>query len=337
MPPFDQNIARSDAEALIPEDFFMEIQKAIPAQSAVLTLARQLPSGTAKQKRLPVMSSLPQAYFVDGEAPDGGMKPTTAAQWKNKFVDYEEIAVIVPIPIAVLDDSGFPIWEEVRPYIVEAAGAKIDGAVLFGEDAPASYPGAVVESAIAAGKSVALGTGADLYDDLLAEDGVFAAVEEDGWEVTGQVAHPRFRGKLRGLRDQNKQPIFKRAQPDGQNVQQRTVYDVDGVPLTFLRNGAFDESEAHLIAGAFDQLVHSFRRDATFDVLREAVITNADGNVILNLPQQNMVALRMFMRWGWQLPNPVTRLNPTEGGKVGAGGSDQVGRYPFAVLTPTPS
>jgi hypothetical protein len=36
-----------------------------------------------------------------------------------------------------------------------------------------------------------------------------------------------------------------------------------------------------------------------------------------------MVALRAVIRLGWQLPNPINRLQPTE-----------ASRYPFAVLKP---
>ena len=56
-------------------------------------------------------------------------------------------------------------------------------------------------------------------------------------------------------------------------------------------------------------------------MLDQAVISDAQGHIIHNLAQQDMVALRCVMRLGWQLPNPVTQI----------GG---VSRYPFAVLTP---
>jgi hypothetical protein len=59
-------------------------------------------------------------------------------------------------------------------------------------------------------------------------------------------------------------------------------------------------------------------------VLSEAVIQDTEGNIVYNLAQQDMVALRVVMRLGVQIANPVTRRK----GKAG---------YPFAVLTPTES
>lgn len=335
MAGFDQIVSRTDAAGIIPEDFLNEVFSHVPAQSAVLSNMRRLRDGSTNQMRLPILSTLPMAYWVDGEAPDGGLKETSKAAWKNKFIDFREIAVIVPIPINVLDDAAFPIWEQVRPYIIEAIGQKIDNGVLFSNPHVGVWPSAIVPSAIAAGNSVAAGTGADVFDDVLGENGVFAAVESDGYLVNGSVAHPRFKSRLRGLRAGTAgSPIFMRSQPVGQDIQGATRYELDGTPLYFLQNGAFDTSAADLISGAWDQAVYSWRRDATFSVHTDGVIQDEYGVIQHNLLQQNAVALRVSARFGWQLPNPTNRLNATEGGAFAAPTGDVVGRYPFAVLTP---
>lgn len=322
------SIDRTNASGLIPEDFFRDVFAAATEASAVMSLARRLPDGTSQSQRLAVLSALPMTYWVDGEPTNattsGGRKTPTQAAWQNRYIEYREIAAIVPIPQAVLDDAQYPIWDEIRPLLIEAIGHRIDAAVLFGTNAPSVFPPSILAGATAAGNAVALGTGADLYDDLLSADGVFAAVEADGYMVTGVVAHPEMMARLRGLRDQTGQPLFHRNQPAGRDVQSAPVYDIAGVPVTFLRNGAFDTTQSLAFAGAWDQLVHSVRRDATFDVLREAVIQDpTSGDILYNLAQQNMVALRVSMRWGWQIPNPTNRLNP-----------NNTTRYPFAVLTP---
>jgi len=46
-------------------------------------------------------------------------------------------------------------------------------------------------------------------------------------------------------------------------------------------------------------------------VLDQAVIQDAQGNIVYNLAQQDMVALRCVMRLGFALPNPINRLDAT--------------------------
>ena len=108
----DTNIIdRTGAESLIPIQESNEIIQGVVTQSAVLQRGRKLPNMTSRQYKMPVLDMLPIAYFVNG---DTGQKKTTKQAWDKKFITAEEIAVIVPIPEAVLDDSDYDIWAEVR-------------------------------------------------------------------------------------------------------------------------------------------------------------------------------------------------------------------------------
>ena len=146
------------ADALIPEDVTAEIIKEAPKDSVVLTNARKVALSTAKAKQ-PVLDTLPEAYWVDG---DTGMKQTTKATWKNQMIVAEELAVIVPIPDALADDTRINLWEEVKPLVAEAIAHKIDSAAIFGTDKPDSWPAAIVPAAIKAGNTLAQGTNQDL-------------------------------------------------------------------------------------------------------------------------------------------------------------------------------
>jgi HK97 family phage major capsid protein len=148
MPPVD--IDRSDAQALIPEDVASEIIQNVTQGSVVMQVATKLPNMSRKQRRLPIVSSLPVAYFVNG---DKGQKQTTEVNWANKFIDAEELAVIVPIPEAVLDDADYDIWAQVRPLVEQAFMAKFDRTVLHG-GGPAAWPTGLVQLCIAAGHTV---------------------------------------------------------------------------------------------------------------------------------------------------------------------------------------
>lgn len=327
-------ITRTDAEALIPEDASTEIFKATVENSVILRLGRRLSNMSRGQRRLPIMSALPMAYFVDGtpgdtsDSPSGsnaaGFKQTTTAEWKNKYIYAEEIAVIVPVAIATLEDADYDIWGEIRPFIGEAFGAAIDAAVLHGTSAPANWPNDIVTAAIGAENNIALGDIGDLYDDIMGDGGLISLVEKDGYLPTGFVAGVSMRGRLRGLRESTTGlPLFR---PAAEGMAKGTApYTIDGVPSYFPLNGAFDETDALMIAGDWSKLVHAFRTDLTYKVLDQAVIQDPDtGAIIYNLAQQDMVALRVYMRWGWQVPNPINRMNAVE-----------AKRYPFSVLQPS--
>ena len=120
-------ISRTNAEALIPVETSNEIIKEVPKASAALQLFKQLPNMSAKQKTLPIASTLPTAYFLNG---DTDMKKTTNAEWDKLTLTAEEIAVIVPIPEAVFEDAQYSMWDEIKPQIVEAFGVAIDDAVF---------------------------------------------------------------------------------------------------------------------------------------------------------------------------------------------------------------
>lgn len=318
--PYDSLTSRTDAAPLIPEDA-AELIAALPESSAVAGLARRLPNLSTAQRRIPVWETLPYAYFVNPT--DTGHKQTTEVSWDNVYVHVEEIAAIVPIPEAVIDDSGYPIFEEVKPQLVTAAGALFDRAVLYGENKPATWPNGIVPDAITANHTVALGDNGDIYDDVMGENGVLALVEEDGHFVTGHIAALNMKAKLRGLRELDANGTPTGAPIFVQNMADHTSYALDGEPLTFPRNGAVDRDESLLISGDWSNLVWAIRQDITWKILDQAVITDSSNNIKYNLAQQDMVALRMVFRLGWALPNPPTRI--TDSG------------YPFAVLTPAGS
>lgn len=305
-------IDRSGAESLIPEERAREIIQGVVTQSAVLSRGRRLPNMSSRTYKMPVLDMLPLAYFVNG---DTGQKKTTKMAWDKKYIIAEEIAVIVPIPEAVLDDSDYDIWGEVRPRVEEAFGKVIDSAVLFDVNKPDSWRNGLVSSATTAGSVVTLATADNLYDKIMGEEGVIAKVEESGYFVTGHMADISMRAKLRGLKDENGQPIFK------SDMQGATQYSLDGSAMNFPNNGSFDKSQALMVSGDFSQLVYSIRQDITFKLFTEGVVQNTDGSIAYNLMQQDMVALRAVMRIGWEIPNPINSVN-----------KDKATRFPFAVL-----
>ena len=304
-------IERDNLAGLIPQPATREIFQGVVESSAVLKVGKRLPNMTAQTQAINVLDMLPIAYWVDG---DMGFKQTAAQAWDKKRLYAEELAVIVPIPEAVLADSNYDIWGEVKPRIVEAMGRRIDEAVIFGAGKPANWRDSILKTARDAGATVT--ATADLFADIMGENGLIAKVEQNGYLPTRILSGISMRAKLRSLRDEVGNPIFLRS------MQAAAQYDLDGIPLTFPMNGAWDESEALMITGDFSQLVFSIRQDVTYKVLTEATIVDpTTREVVYSLAQQDMVALRAVLRLAWEIPNPVSAYR-----------SDLQTYSPFAVL-----
>lgn len=300
------SIDRSALSGLIPEPVTREIMQGAIAESAVLRMGRRLANMSSKTQTINVLDALPSAYFVNGEATDSGagdaFKRTTKMAWDKKKLYAEEIAVIVPIPEAALDDADYDIWGEVRPRLTESFGKVIDAAILFGTNKPSTWRAGVVPSAIAAGNGVPIGT--SVFDDIMGESGLIAKVELDGFNPNGVMSAIQMRGKLRGLKDTTGQPIFK------SDMQGATRYGLDGMDMYFPMNGAFDPAQAQMIVGDWSQLVYAIRQDMTFKIFTEGVIQDPTTKAITyNLMQNDMVALRAVMRLGWEIANPINAYN----------------------------
>ena len=306
--------SRADAEAIIREQVVSTIFQDAPKESVFMSLARKLPNMTSNQTRMRVLDFLPTAYWVDG---DTGMKQTSKQAWENVYINAAELAVIVPIPEAVLDDAEFDIFGEITPRVNEAIGQRVDSAIIFGVNRPANWQNDIITLARQAGNNVAPGASPDYYNKLLGEGGVISKIEEDGYMATGALAAMGMRAKLRGIRATDGSLIFK------SDMQGSTNYALDGAPMYFPQNGAFDSSVAQLIVGDFKQAVYSIRQDVTVKILDQGVIQDPETKeIVYNLAQQDMIALRIVFRMGWALPNPATRMN-----------EDRTG-CPFAYLEP---
>lgn len=317
-------IDRTSAAPLIPEEVQAQIVQSVVQQSIALRLFRRV-SMSRKQERMAVLAALPSAGFLSGEDTDIALKPITVMQWKNKYLNAEPLAAIVPVPEDVLSDSDFDIWNEVRPRLVEALGKAIDAAVFFGTGAPGTWPDDIVAGASTAGQTYGVGDSTvDIAEDI---NNTMALVERNGYNITAHAAAPTIKATLRGLRDQNNVPIFV-SSLKGDGGQDFSVY---GYPTLFFANGAWDASLATLITGDYEQGIMAVRQDVTMKVLTEATLYSGNlSTPLYALAQQDMVAVRVSMRVAFQVSNPLTALTGSGWSATGGGTTG----YPFAVLQP---
>lgn len=304
-------ITRQNAGSLIPEPVSREIISGVRKQSIAMQLMRRLPNMTTGTAKQPVLSMLPQADFVNGDA---GMKVTTNMAWDKKIMVAGEIAAIVPVPQAVIDDANYDLWGEVRPALVERVGRVFDRQVFSERNpkAPTEWPEPIIEAATTEGNVVTAGTGIDIAADVSA---LLSTLEDNGYDVTSIAAQRSLRGKLRDMRDANNNPIY---QPIA-GAQPATIYSV---PTEFVAPGTWDAAKALAVAGEWANAVYSIRQDMTFQIFDTGVVSDDEGKIVYNLMQQDMVALRAVIRIAWQVANPIDIDRD-----YGTG-------YPFAILTP---
>ena len=314
---YNEYISRTDADALIPDETSREILTDLTDSFWLLQLARRLPDMSTKTRSIPVMTGLAAAGFVSG---DTGLKITTDVTWDGVDLVAEEVAVIVPIPEAVLDDADYDIWGQVRPAIVEAFGRVLTGAVLYGTDIPAAWTtglggAGLVARATTASQYASIDGFTDFYEAFEDEsapgsaDGMLMMLEADGFGITGTVGHVGIKGLIRNTRDANGQKLYA------------STDELGGAPAVYPLDGTIS-STYKLISGDWQKLVYSMRQDMTYKILDQAVITGADGSIIWNFAQQDMVGMRCVMRIAFAAPNPINRMQATASS-----------RCPWAYLT----
>ncbi|MDU1018564.1 MAG: phage major capsid protein [Bifidobacterium breve] len=309
---FNNTIGRTDLGAsLIPDEVSQEIIQTVLESSVLLTRAKRMRM-SSKKKTQPVLASLPEAYWVQ----EGALKQTTKTGWEDVNITAEEMAVIVPIPDSVVDDAKINLWDTIKPLIAEAFGKKIDEAGIFGVDKPVTWGLDILAGATAAGTNIAQGTGVDLAQDVakLGEN-----LSKKGYAVNGFASQPGLNWQLVGLRDANGQPVYT------PSLTQGAPSNLYGYPLNEVKNGAWDATKAVLLAADWSKFVVGIRQDMTYQLFDQGVISNADGKVLYNLMQQDAKALRVVMRVGFQVANPITR--------VAAKGT----QYPAGFITPKAS
>lgn len=300
-------ITKNDAYALFEPDVINEVVEGAIKNSAVLSMFRRLPNMTSNQTKMRVLDSLPMAYWVDAKT-NNGRKKLTQMAWDKKFITAEELAVIIPIKEDVLDDADYDIWADVKPRLAEAIGKTVDLAVLTGVNKPSGFRADLLTSIVNANAVVTQGANQTLYSAI---NDAMVKVEESGYNVTGIIGGVDVKGKFRMMLDTSGQPI--------------AGTEIGTLPKYYVDNGAWDKDKAMLVVGDFSQAVYSIRQDITYKILDQAVIQDpTSGDIIYNLAQDDMVALRVVFRMGWEIPNPINALNP-----------DEATRFPFASLART--
>lgn len=298
------DIDRNDVATLIREEYGPTIVGFATQGSSTLAAARaanRLVNMGTKERNMPVQTALATAGWVGESATAAtGVKPQSELIWANRQLVAEEIAVIMPVHENVLEDATEDLLESISRNAAMAIGVKLDRAIFFGTEKPASWTSPdLVAAAVAAGNvtEVTAATGiSDLYGAFLQ---LFGMLDQDGHDP-GRLFAPRgLRWRFANMRDADGRPLFT----TGANGDM-----FDGVDATFVQaaDGAgptWDRAVAEAIVLDPLRFVMGLRSDIAVKFLDQATL--GTGAAQINLAERDMVALRFKMRVAYVLATGV--------------------------------
>lgn len=265
----------TDFPSLIPHAVAEEVIASVSdSASGVMQLAHvvRMPTGV---ETMPVVSSAPASGFVDPAY--GGVKPQGLIEWSPAVLTAAELATILGVPNAYLDDTTYPVWNSCRDEIAKSFASTFDRAALYGTAAPGDWPAAGLTAPAQA-------TEVTDTEPLVALDLALTTLEQDGITPDGILGGAALKAALRKAMVAVQQPF---------DAAPAAVY---GVPAIF--SSSWDDAVGLALVGGFgDGVVVGVRADVTFDLSEHGVITDAaTGAVLLNAFQQDSTLMRSYWR-----------------------------------------
>lgn len=289
------DISRNDVATLIQEAYAADLLTSATQGSTVLSAFSTVPMGT-KITHLPVLATLPEAGWVgeSATAPEG-VKPQSKVTWQDRTLVAEEVAVIIPVHENMLDDATTNVIEEITKSAGQAIGKKLDQAVLFGVDKPASWVSpALHPAAVAASQAFGVTTGKANENDLVgASNKAAKAIAEAGWLPDTLLSSIALRYEVANLRDANGNPIFRDE-------------SFNGFTTHFNRNGAWNAAAANALLVDSSRIKIGVRQDIEVKFLTEATLGIDNPATAFSLAERDMVALRFKARYAYVLGTAAT-------------------------------
>jgi HK97 family phage major capsid protein len=260
-------------ERLLPEAVSARVIESAIKQSVVLQLATRQPM-PAYTEHVPVVTTAPSASWVSA----GGRKPLTQVEWSAETLKAEEVAAVTAIPDAyIADTSGsWDVEESAENELAKAIARAFDAAVLFGTNAPASYP----TDGIAGIAGAAL-TGDDALEAI---DNALTAIETDGLVANGVASSSAIGSALR--------KAYREAAALPGHAAASEIY---GVPVAV--TAPWDSSAPDAFVGDWSNLVVGIREDINFATSNDGVLVDEEGDIQVSAFQDDQTLVRIYARF----------------------------------------
>lgn len=269
----------------VPDEISKELNMIIRDASCVERFAKHVPMKRQRLIRRKQADGV-EGYWVDAME----VKPKDAPQFDTYELVAEKLAVIVPLEDQLIEDADTDLAAVIREDVTGAFTEMLDRTYMGYE--PTSPFADSVSGNVPAANIIPFGTGRDLAADWSL---AISAVEMNGFEVTGAIAHPRIKHYLRNLRDDNGQPIYAETLVNGIRT-----YTVWGIPTCFTRQVAQTGSPlaTEVLFAYWPYVFIGDRVGLQISKSNEATLTQGTESPI-NLWEQDMTAFRFVTRKGF--------------------------------------
>jgi len=290
------------AGLLIPEELRAEVLRLAKNEYGV---ARRemwyLPfSGAGNSRKIPTLASGISVYWTDEKAKKSGTQPTFGLITQT----LKKLAAIIPFTEEILEDSAIDLTSLTAQLFAEAVSKEEDLQFFAGTGAP--WTGIINNSLV---NTVPMTVG-DVAEDITADDLLDMIDETPAGALAGSkfYLNRTMLSVIRKLKDDDKNYIFQR--PSETTPAQ--IWDYPYVLVEALPGKTFaTANKGFLIFGNLRMAcVLGDKQSIRAKMLDQATITDGDGETIINLAEQDMVALRLEERVGYviALPEAITVL-----------------------------
>lgn len=300
----------SDAGYLIPEPLANEV---IRLESVGYGRARELFSyhllTQGNTRRITALGSTLSVYWLD----EGEKKPSSQPTFSIVTLALKKLAVIVPMTEEVVEDVGIDLTGLVAQLIREAIDKEVDLQFFQGDGTVFTgiFNGGNGDVTIPTNK---LGDNEDV-DDLRPED-ILKLADDTDPAVNGVYAlHRTVLSKIRTLRQNDDGTGDYLYNPlgggDFGTINGRRVELIEAAPTKASAEGTATPNLPIMMYGDFKRgVAYGEKSDVRLKMLDQATITDVDGETVINLAEQDMIAMRAVQRVGYKvtLPTAMRRL-----------------------------
>lgn len=299
-------INQSDIQTLFKPQFVKGVFQKATKSSFVLKYGTRLPDMTGKTYDLDILDNLPIAYWVGSDTEKAKL---TKLGLKGKRIYAEKATVIIPISLdSLADSSNVDLKTLIEDRLAEAVAALVDSSVITGSNKPAHFREGIIPSCAQYGATVSRTDYPNFYNAISEAMGL---VENSDYAVSAFAGGLGTEKLFRDMLDSVNRPI--------------NAPFIEATPRLLIDNGTWKKKMAELLVGDFKQIYYAMRQDVEVKILNEATVEDPNTGIVYNFAQQDMIGVKVTMRMGWEIPNPVSRET----------WENNPNAFPFAIITPS--